>query len=302
MMTLLWDGAPIDRTTGDVTVRLDGRRMSALIMVQPEVATEFLTNRILKTQGIHARFLIATPPPWAPPKAQFANDQAEARVQLNGDRLLPFSRRVEALLDHPLRPAASDQRSLEPSIIGWDRSAKLHMERWFNEVGLKWRGERNDPFFARALEHAQRLAASITIFDQFQESPFTAPPPDADINAHIEAIKQTASRRMPVIGIDSAQAATDIVEWFAHQRDGLNLPVVHERDTREADYIDRVIVYMQKIGRAVTPRDLSRGPLQRLDRAVRERVIDSMVRDEMLKAQEITVNASQKRIEYTLAA
>jgi Protein of unknown function (DUF3987) len=58
----LWDGGEIRRSrAGDGLIFESGKRLAAHVMIQPEIANEFLSDPALRNQGFLARFLVAQP-------------------------------------------------------------------------------------------------------------------------------------------------------------------------------------------------------------------------------------------------
>lgn len=58
----LWDGGDISRgRAGDGLIFMSGKRLAAHVMIQPEIASEFLSDPVLRNQGFLARFLVAQP-------------------------------------------------------------------------------------------------------------------------------------------------------------------------------------------------------------------------------------------------
>jgi hypothetical protein len=56
----LWDGSPVKRVrVGDGAIA--GRRLSAYLMMQPDVSSIFLADPVLLHQGLHSRMLVAAP-------------------------------------------------------------------------------------------------------------------------------------------------------------------------------------------------------------------------------------------------
>jgi len=61
-LSTLWDGAGIRRLrAGDGIIDLPGRRLALHLMVQPDAAAAFLSEPILRDQGLLSRLLIAAP-------------------------------------------------------------------------------------------------------------------------------------------------------------------------------------------------------------------------------------------------
>ncbi len=298
MMTLLWDGSPIDRTTGEMTMRLKGRRMSGLIMVQSEVVSDFLNNPLLKAQGLHARFLIATPPPYVPPLADFVSDTEIERKQGLSRKIEPFNRRIEELLSHPLVTFGADKRELRPVAIGYTLKARQHLQDWFNTVARKWRMEETETFFGRALEHAQRLAGSMAVFEEWHNIKASLDN-DADVQSKLDYWSERSHQSLPVIDEVHVIAATAVIEWFAGQLLDIDVPATDARDTRHAVHIDRIMKYLKKKGEPASARDIGRGPMQRIDSHLRTAVLQSMVDDDYVKLVEVTTSAGAKSLMYS---
>ena len=61
-LSSMWDGDTIKRIrAGDGVSILKGRRLSLHIMIQPDVATGFLADPLLRDQGLLSRILVAAP-------------------------------------------------------------------------------------------------------------------------------------------------------------------------------------------------------------------------------------------------
>ncbi|MFC3442159.1 DUF3987 domain-containing protein [Sphingobium rhizovicinum] len=255
-ITNLWDGDTIDRTTGDHMMRLRGRRLSGLIMVQSAVASDFLSNVTLRQHGIHARFLIVSPRAWQPVAVDFTDSSEMMRRDLLISKLQAFCGRIEEMLSYPLTTKEGDDRELVLPTMSWSGEAKRHMLVFQNRA-LEMRAE-EETFFKRTFEHACRMAAVLTAHEGHEE-----------------------------ITLEAAQAATALIEFYGHQWRSLDVQHIDERDARLAKYIDRVLKFLRTKGPA-TMRDLTRNPLQRLDLRVREAVMETLIRDDLVTAAEET--------------
>jgi hypothetical protein len=61
-LSALWDGAGLRRVRSiDGVTDLRGRRLALHLMVQPQVAVDFLSDEILRDQGLLSRILVAAP-------------------------------------------------------------------------------------------------------------------------------------------------------------------------------------------------------------------------------------------------
>ncbi|MDF0540759.1 DUF3987 domain-containing protein [Sphingobium sp. H39-3-25] len=285
-ITTLWDGEAIDRTTGDVTMLLRGRRLSGLIMVQSEVAAGFLNDPVLKVHGIHARFCIVTTPGWEMLDTDFTDPAVRLKQERLVERLSAFNDRIEELLNEVLPVSQYDDRELTPPTIGWSAAAAQHM-RQFQTRAIEMRRE-EETFFKRTFEHACRMAGVLAVFEGRHKAAPRLMPFDQGNPVTLE------------IGLAEAEAATALVEFYAEQWRKLDVACGDERDSRLAGYIARVQKFMS--GKAsVTARDISRAPMKGIDLKVRHQVIDSMKSDGLIVEEE-AVSGTNKITIYRLAA
>ncbi|PBN42236.1 DUF3987 domain-containing protein [Sphingobium sp. D43FB] len=266
-ITNLWDGDTIDRTTGDHMMRLRGRRLSGLIMVQSAVAGDFLTNVTLRQHGIHARFLIVSPCAWQPIATDFTDPSEMLRREQLTSKLQAFCNRIDEMLSYPLETREGDDRELVLATMHWSGNAKHHMLAFQNRA-LEMRVE-EETFFKRTFEHACRMAGVLTAYEGHGE-----------------------------ITLEAAQAATALIEFYGHHWRTLDVQHVDERDARLSKYIERVLRFLRTKGPA-TMRDLTRNPLQRLDLRVREAVMDTLIRDDLVTAAEETLGTA-KTVYYSI--
>jgi hypothetical protein len=62
LLSDIWDGKPAKRIrAADGISILPGRRLAMHIMIQPDAANSFLSNRTLRDQGLLSRILVASP-------------------------------------------------------------------------------------------------------------------------------------------------------------------------------------------------------------------------------------------------
>ncbi|HVS04389.1 MAG TPA: YfjI family protein [Thermoanaerobaculia bacterium] len=161
-LSALWDGGTVRRVrAGDGAVRLAGRRLSAHLLVQPEVAdVTLLGDPLLASQGILSRLLVAAPDPaagsrlWVEPSPESREALARWRGSMGEllARPLPLGEdRSAGLLPLPL-PLAPDARAL------WIAFAD-HVER---QLGAEGDYAPVRAFAAKAPEHAARVAAVLS--------------------------------------------------------------------------------------------------------------------------------------------
>ena len=105
----LWDGAPIRRVRqGDGAFTLHGRRVSLHLMMQPGVAATFLSDPVLKDQGILTRLLVAYPTSTAGTRFQREpNPKSDVAITR-------FHKRILEILETPLPLVNGERNELAP--------------------------------------------------------------------------------------------------------------------------------------------------------------------------------------------
>jgi len=76
-LSLFWDGSPVDRVrSGDGASKLFGRRVAMHLMAQPRATFAWLSNPVLRDQGLFSRCLVAYPQSTAGTR-MFRNEKAD---------------------------------------------------------------------------------------------------------------------------------------------------------------------------------------------------------------------------------
>ncbi|MBD8734914.1 DUF3987 domain-containing protein [Sphingomonas sp. CFBP 13706] len=267
-ITMLYDRGAADRTTGEVSVRLSGCRLAGLIMVQPDVAREFLQNRVFASQGIHARFNIVQSEKWERKAIDFADPAVKARQAALARRIDTFTNRIEAMLSEPL-PCDPDQPFvLTPPVIGWNYAAQLEGVK-INAECIRRADLQDETYWKRLFEHVCRTAGVLAAFEG-----------EANIT------------------VDILKAAWALVQFYADQWKNLDLEVGSERDTTHAIYVEKVMKALRLKG-PTTARDISRHVLRGVNSDVRDKVLAGMAKDGLIEAYE-TVNGNITTSGYTV--
>jgi Protein of unknown function (DUF3987) len=158
----IWDGQPVKRVrAGDGVTILSGRRLSMHIMIQPEAATTFLGDSLLRDQGLLSRVLVAAPASIAGGRL-FREPAADddATIQRYGARLLSILER-----SWPLAPGKDNE--LEPRVLSIDPEATAIWRAFYDHVERQ-SGPTGDlapvrDFASKAAEHAARIAGVLTV-------------------------------------------------------------------------------------------------------------------------------------------
>ena len=177
----LWDGGKVRRLrAGDGACVLPGRRLSAHLMVQPEIVGSLLFDPLLTKQGLTSRFLTVAPDPtsgtrlWSDPKPE-----SDIAIRHYGAHVLSiFEQALPTTTERPceLRPR---EISLSPDAREtWIRFSD-HIER-----GLLPGGDLEPAkgLANKAAEHAARLAAVLAVVTDPDAEEITAVHLDAGID------------------------------------------------------------------------------------------------------------------------
>ena len=162
-LSTLWDGSGLRRLrAGDGITDLQGRRLALHLMVQPEAATAFLTEPILRDQGLLSRLLVAAPESLA--------GEREWRDPADIDAAM--RRYIAVILDLLERPAPADNAAgndLTPRALELSAEAKSAWVAFYNRIE---KAQATDGALeglrdvaGKAAENAARIAGVLTIVE-----------------------------------------------------------------------------------------------------------------------------------------
>lgn len=161
--TAMWDGSTLDRwRAGDGIASHAGRRFACHLMIQPSAAEEFLGDPLANGQGLLARFLTCCPASHIGHRLRLTDDTA---AMAEVDR---FAGQIEALLARPMALIEKRRNELAPSVIALDPDAKTVLIDYARNMekaqapGAPFEDVR--AFASKAVEHAARMAAVMTLF------------------------------------------------------------------------------------------------------------------------------------------
>jgi hypothetical protein len=163
----LWDGLPIKRIRAlDGVSILYGRRLSMHLMVQPEAAGQFLSDPLLRDQGLLSRVLVAAPASIAGTRFyRDATPEDEAAIRAYGARIL-------SILEAPWPLAEGRGNELQPRTLRITEEAAKAWRAFYDHVEGQCGADRElqsiRDFAAKAAEHAARIAGVLTIVDNLQ--------------------------------------------------------------------------------------------------------------------------------------
>ena len=160
-LSTLWDGSGVRRLrAGDGIVDLPGRRLALHLMVQPDAAAAFLSEPILRDQGLLSRLLIAAPATLA--GRRMWRDPSD----LDG-AMRRYTATILELLERPA-PAANDAgNELAPRPLDLSDRAKAAWIAFHDETeremaqGCSLESLRD--VAGKAAENAARIAGVLTV-------------------------------------------------------------------------------------------------------------------------------------------
>ena len=163
-LSALWDGTKITRLrASDGCTILQGRRLSLHLMVQPSVAATFLSDPVLRDQGLLSRILVAAPESIAGTRQYRNTDPVdEAAIRAYAAHLL-------VILKTPW-PLADDKRNeLNPPALKLDAQAFEIWKAFYNRI--ERRCSKNGDLTgivdvaSKAAEQAARIAGVLTVIE-----------------------------------------------------------------------------------------------------------------------------------------
>lgn len=244
--SILWDGKPVTRVRAlDGVSILKGRRLAMHLMVQPDAAAAFLSDPVLRDQGLLSRILVAAPDSIAGTRlfrAVTTDDADQIRryhaCMLNLLEKAPEADRVQGLMP----------RELTMSTTAEDRWRDFY--NWIEErcgAGGDLRPIRD--FAAKAAEHAARIAGVLAIVADEHASQISAEIMTAAVRLTTwytdEALRlQQACRTDPTL-----LRAKALLDWLGNRNeaavkfsDVLRLGPAPTRTKKEADAAVRTLI------------------------------------------------------------
>ena len=216
-LSALWDGAGIRRLrAGDGITDLPGRRLALHLMVQPDVAAAFLSETILRDQGLLSRLLVAAP-------ETLAGKRAWREV---ASELDPLMRRYTAvildLLERPAPSANEMGNELTPPALDLSEGAKAAWVAFHDRIEAAMAQDAELEYLrdvaGKAAENALRIAAVLTVI----ESPGASIIKPEEMAAGCELMTWYVSEALRLSGMHrqppAIRAAIKLHEWLKAKR------------------------------------------------------------------------------------
>jgi hypothetical protein len=160
----VWDGNAIKRVRSvDGTTILNGRRICLHLMAQPRIASTFLSDAVLKDQGLLSRMLVASPVSTAGTRLKH-NVKDESFLALE-----KFTSAISDILAIPLPTKHGFKNELQPRVISFESdTAELFYS--FSDHIEERMGAGKDLESIKGLanklpEHATRIAATLALME-----------------------------------------------------------------------------------------------------------------------------------------
>ena len=228
---------------GEQNIRIEGRRLSQCLMIQPDVVLRYTGNTELRRLGLHARYLKTA-------EASIADqrivDSLNAIDVSEDQRIAAYSKTVLAMLrgarfkpgEDGLAPHVLDADAVEPLELRLSREATILSDAFRNEiaplttVGKQYGGEAREE--ARKVgEHAIRMAGRLHVFDafvrsgsapkverlppvrlKFRKAGQNGPVEEETVGGESDAPRVSEVPMVEVIQPDTMRRAIKIVRWF----------------------------------------------------------------------------------------
>jgi hypothetical protein len=212
-LSALWDGSGIRRLrAGDGITDLPGRRLSLHLMVQPDAAAAFLSEPVLRDQGLLSRLLIAAPESLA--GTRLWNELMEDV----GSAMDRYNAAVVDLLERPAPTANQAGNELMPRVLDMSVEAR---DVWIGfhdavETGMSADGplEGLRDVAGKAAENAARIAGVLTIIETPDASTIEAETLAAACELMSwylnEELRLTGLHRLP----EALRNANTLLEWI----------------------------------------------------------------------------------------
>jgi hypothetical protein len=228
-LSAAWDGEPIKRVRADGVLVLPGRRLAMHLMVQPDVASRMLNDRLLADQGMLSRILVTAPDAtsgtrmWRDPLPG-----SDLAIKRYGAQLLD-------LFETPMRLSAGTRNELEPRVLPLSLESRRLWIGFYSHVEGRVRpGGELEPVrdLANKLpEHAAWIAAVLTIVRDIQGGEIAS----TEMEAGIALAQHYATEALRLFGASRVSArirdAQRLLDWLltTWAEPVVSLPDVYQR-------------------------------------------------------------------------
>jgi hypothetical protein len=269
-LTSIWDGANIEKNTGEESFKLKNRCVSMLFLLQEKTIQHILNNPMYSEQGFIHRILITQSPRFEKPLWELT-EESKKRKKLARSKLLAFNNRIASMMDEGVKTLPGRPFEIDYEIMQQSPDAVTVMVDWYNANRLRDTGDMANyaGFIQRIHEHCMRLAATVAAFDG-----------------------------STVIQQRHALCAIDLMDFYIQERINLEVGVM-VRDQERSQSAVKVLAWIKAKNWTNTKNDLRKnGPgfFREMDTSQRDQILEDLLRDEELIMTETTVNGKVKQI------
>jgi hypothetical protein len=160
-LSLFWDGAPVDRVrSGDGSSKLFGRRVALHLMAQPRATFQWLSNPVLRDQGLFSRCLVAYPQSTAGTR-MFRNERADETPAATA-----YVERMTTLLGGTW--PVNEFHELQPQHLGIGGAARTLWIEMHNQIESSIAGDLKPirALASKAAEHMGRMAGVFALVNE----------------------------------------------------------------------------------------------------------------------------------------
>lgn len=267
-LTSMWDGSPIDKQTGMESVRLTGRAVNMLFMLQEETVRDVLNNPVFSAQGFIHRILISQIGQQKNIEIELTPEALAKKEQIK-KKLEKFHDRIFKIISMPLVIKDDNQFELEKRTLTYDEHAAKVFQDFYNINRNRGTDDLKsyEGFAQRLLEHCFRIAGTVAAFEN----------------------KDVIEKR-------DAECAVDLMDYFIDQRQCLELGVrsMNEHHVQACNKLRDWMVKKQFRG---TENELRKNVrwFKDLSNDERERVLSDLVLDGFVSV-EILTSRNNKEI------
>jgi hypothetical protein len=171
-LSTLWDGEPIKRIRATDQRRfIVGKRLTANLMMQPNVGEAFFNNPDLQRQGFTSRFLVSYPESLM--GTRFYKEPSRASWKA----VKRYHRVLQEILQEEPPVVEGTVNELKPGVLRFSKQARMALIRFGDdieqELGPNGRYVPIRSFANKMREHAARLAGVLALIEDL-DAPFIA--------------------------------------------------------------------------------------------------------------------------------
>ncbi|RJP75714.1 MAG: DUF3987 domain-containing protein [Candidatus Zixiibacteriota bacterium] len=167
VLSALWDGEPLKRIrVMDGNTSLRGKRFALHLMMQPLVASKFLSDPEIAGQGLLSRMLIAAPESLAGSREYRKPKPSDLEA------VKRFGEKIHGILSKPLQLVPQSRNELQPRGLTFTPAAEGIWIPFHDEMERSLgNGAKYEPIKSLAgkmAEHAARIAGILTLLENFE--------------------------------------------------------------------------------------------------------------------------------------